>query len=92
MVPWRVHKQVAVLVVEAYQRFVHGKHLGSMVMEGVKQVGLSITAVKIQDVLLQMTCLTLPFHETPSILLNLGLSVYNSNEAAITSFELICIG
>lgn len=62
-------------------------------MEGVKQVGLSITAVKIQDVLLQMTCLTLtlPFHETPSILLNLGLSVYNSNEAAITSFELICI-
>lgn len=94
MVPWRVHKQVAVLVVETYQRFVHGKHLGSMIMEGVKQVGLSITAVIIQDDLLQITCLTLTmlFRETPSILLNLELSVYNVNAAAMTSFELICIG
>jgi len=38
MVPWHIHKQVAVLVVEAYHRFIHGKHLGSMIMEGVKQV------------------------------------------------------
>ncbi|XP_052280497.1 ectopic P granules protein 5 homolog [Dreissena polymorpha] len=42
MVPWRIHKQVAVLVVEAYQRFIHGKHLGSMIMEGVKQMSAAV--------------------------------------------------
>ena len=38
MVPWYVHKQVALLVVEAYQKFILGKNLGSFIMEGVKQV------------------------------------------------------
>lgn len=38
MVPWNVHKQVALLVVEAYQKFILGKNLGSVIMEGVKQV------------------------------------------------------
>lgn len=42
MVPWQVHKQVAVLIVEAYQKFIHGKHLGSMIMEGVKQVSAAV--------------------------------------------------
>ncbi|XP_060553082.1 ectopic P granules protein 5 homolog [Ruditapes philippinarum] len=42
MVPWRVHKQVAVLVVEAYQQFIFGKNLGSMIMEGVKQVSAAV--------------------------------------------------
>ncbi|XP_053378040.1 ectopic P granules protein 5 homolog isoform X2 [Mercenaria mercenaria] len=42
MVPWRVHKQVAVLVVEAYQKFIFGKHLGSMIMEGVKQMSAAV--------------------------------------------------
>ena len=38
MVPWNVHKQVALLVVEAYQKFILGRNLGSLIMEGVKQV------------------------------------------------------
>ena len=38
MVPWNIHKQVAMLVVEAYQMFILGKNLGSVIMEGVKQV------------------------------------------------------
>ena len=38
MVPLNVHKQVAMLVVEAYQKFILGKNLGSAIMEGVKQV------------------------------------------------------
>ena len=40
MVPWNIHKQVAMLVVEAYQVFILGKNLGSVIMEGVKQVYL----------------------------------------------------
>jgi hypothetical protein len=47
MVPWRVHKQVAVLVVEAYQQFIFGKNLGSMIMEGVKQVSYFLTVFAI---------------------------------------------
>ena len=42
MVPWNIHKQVALLVVEAYQVFILGKNLGSVIMEGVKQVHLLI--------------------------------------------------
>ncbi|KAL4226903.1 Ectopic P granules protein 5 [Mactra antiquata] len=42
MVPWYIHKQVAVMVVEGFQKFIFGKHIGSMIMDGVKQVSAAV--------------------------------------------------
>ncbi|WAR26073.1 EPG5-like protein [Mya arenaria] len=59
MVPWPLHRQVAVLVVEAYQTFIHGKHLGSMIMEGVKQMSAAVQQYQTAEQEFHSWCWTL---------------------------------